>query len=67
MIGFDNDSLPNAVDLFDFPKKEILTSNIKEFLDKKVDEKYFYRDDKYMYDMLVKDIKNENTIYRFLC
>jgi DNA (cytosine-5)-methyltransferase 1 len=65
MIGFDNDALPNAINLFDFPKKEILSYEVKNILEQNVDEKYFYREDKYMFDILNSEIKNENTIYQF--
>ncbi len=65
MIGFDNDTLPNAIDLFDFPKKEILSYKVKNMLEKNVDEKYYYREDKYMFDLLNSEIKDENTIYQF--
>lgn len=65
MIGFDNDVLPNAINLFDFPKKEILSYEVKNILEQNVDEKYFYREDKYMFDILNSEIKNENTIYQF--
>jgi DNA (cytosine-5)-methyltransferase 1 len=65
MIGFDNDTVPNAINLFDFPKKEILTYEVKNMLEENVDEKYFYREDRYMYELLKNEIINENTIYQF--
>jgi DNA (cytosine-5)-methyltransferase 1 len=65
MIGFDNDTVPNAINLFDFPKKEILTYEVKNMLEDNVDEKYFYREDRYMYELLKNEIINENTIYQF--
>ena len=37
-----------------FPKKVEKTKGIQEFLDKDVDEKYYYRQDKYMYKELAK-------------
>jgi DNA (cytosine-5)-methyltransferase 1 len=65
MIGFDNDTVPNAINLFDFPKKEILSYEVKNILEDNVDEKYFYREDRYMYELLKNEIINENTIYQF--
>ncbi len=48
-----------------FPKKAEKTKGIQEFLDKDVDEKFYYRQDKYMYKELAKVIKNPNTAYQY--
>ena len=51
--------------LLKFPKKVEKTKGIQEFLDKDVDEKFYYRQDKYMYKELVKVIKNPDTAYQY--
>lgn len=67
IIAFDNEYYSQEqIQCFDFPKKENLSNTIKDMLEKnKVDEKFYYREDKYMYEMLVEEMKNENTIYQF--
>lgn len=67
IIAFDNEYYSQEqIQCFDFPKKESLSNTIKDMLEKdKVDEKFYYREDKYMYEMLVEEMKNENTIYQF--
>lgn len=54
---FEDNCLPTVAD-------ETIT--LSEFLESgKVDEKYYYREDKYMYDDLVKDMTNPNTVYQW--
>lgn len=66
IIGFDNEIYPNANNLFRFPKNEKLTKSVVDvILDEKVDEGFFYREDKYMFDILNSSITNEKTIYQF--
>ena len=48
-----------------FPKKSISKKSVKEFLEKDVDEKYYYRQDKYMYAQLREVVQNDNTGYQF--
>ena len=48
-----------------FPKKSINKKSITEFLERDVDEKYYYRQEKYMYSQLREVMKNENTGYQF--
>lgn len=51
---------------FEFPKEEELTKTILDVLENdKVDEKFYYREDRYMYEMLDKTMKREDTIYQF--
>ncbi len=66
IIGFDNQIYPNASNLFRFPKNEKLTKSVVDvILDEKVDDAFFYREDKYMFDILNSSITNEKTIYQF--
>jgi len=66
IIGFDKNVHSKESELFDFPAKEELTKTVKDiFNKKKVDEKFYYREDRYMYDMLVDDMKRSDTVYQF--
>ena len=67
IVAFDNDYFSeDQINCFDFPIKENLTNKVKNMLEvEKVDEKFYYRNDKYMYEMLEKEIVDENTIYQF--
>ncbi|WP_136669211.1 DNA (cytosine-5-)-methyltransferase [Flavobacterium sp. H122] len=66
MIAFDLNEYPNAETLFEFPKKEELTKTIKDFLIKeKVDDAFYYNEDRYMFDMLKETIKSKDTVYQF--
>lgn len=51
---------------FTFPESDPLTKGIKKFLEKgMVEEKYYYREDKYMFPMLQSDMKRTDTLYQF--
>jgi len=51
---------------FEFPKPIPLTKTIADIIErKKVNEKFYYRKDKYMYKELAKSIKREDTIYQW--
>ncbi|MBL4744836.1 MAG: DNA (cytosine-5-)-methyltransferase [Flavobacteriaceae bacterium] len=66
IIGFDKNVYPENYKKFEFPLKETLTKKVKElFIQEKVEEKFYYREDKYMFDMLKKDITKEDTVYQF--
>ncbi len=66
IICFDYDEYPNVDDSFRFPEKEILDKTILNIIEKnKVDDKFYYGKDKYMYPMLSKAIKKEDTVYQF--
>ena len=49
---------------FKFPKPIKLTKNFKEFLEKEVDEKYYY-EGKLIYPELKKEITSKNTVYQW--
>lgn len=66
MIAFDETFLQEEDFKFEFPKEEKLTKSIKDVLTlDKVDEKFYYREDKYMFPMLESEMKREDTVYQF--
>ncbi len=51
---------------YTFPQPQSLTNTIHSCIDTTVsDEKYFYREDKYIYSELKKGITNPNTVYQW--
>lgn len=66
---FDNDRIKTASHLFDqiFPPQPSKTrKNVQDMLEKrKVDEKYYYDESKYMYDELKENMKSRDTVYQW--
>jgi DNA (cytosine-5)-methyltransferase 1 len=51
---------------FRFPEKEELTQTVQDVvLTEKVDDRYYYGEDKYMYPMLKDAMKRDDTVYQF--
>ena len=66
IVAFDLNKYQDASEFFDFPSPSLLTSKISDFVnDSPVDEKYYYREDKYMYSELEASIKNSETVYQW--
>lgn len=66
MVAFDLSLFPDAEKQFVFPEEEELTKTIHDMLEKgSVDEKYYYRQDKYMYNMLEETMVSKDTVYQF--
>jgi|TARA_B110000003_G_scaffold110488_1_gene113117 DNA (cytosine-5)-methyltransferase 1 len=66
IVAFDYDEFPDCDERFSFPEKEILSKNISTIIHKeKVDEKYYYREDKYMFEELNKSITKTDTVYQW--
>jgi DNA (cytosine-5)-methyltransferase 1 len=66
IIGFDKHVYPNSSYLFKFPKKENLVKSVEDvILEEKVDELYYYREDKFIFNILNDSVINSNTIYQF--
>ncbi|NME66841.1 DNA (cytosine-5-)-methyltransferase [Flammeovirga aprica] len=67
IICFDKNFYADGeYECFSFPDKEPLTKTVRDIVeDKKVDEKFYYREDKYMYNMLKEAMINKNTVYQF--
>ncbi len=66
IVCFDNIEFHDSKVHFKFPEKEDLTKNIFDFIQQnKVDEKFYYREDKYMYEDLKKSITKNNTLYQW--
>lgn len=54
----------NKADKFKFPKEIKLKKNFRDFLEKDVDEKYYY-EDKPLYVKLKDDINSKDTVYQW--
>jgi DNA (cytosine-5)-methyltransferase 1 len=54
----------NVAERFSFPNKIKLTKEIKELLEKEVDNKYYYNG-KPLYDKLKNDVNKKNTAYQW--
>jgi DNA (cytosine-5)-methyltransferase 1 len=68
MVSFRDDIDGSNIynDLFEFPDKLPLEKKICDFLEPgKVEERYYYREDKYMYDELVENMKSKKTLYQW--
>lgn len=66
MVAFDKDFYSNAESIFQFPKEEKLSKSIKDLIIKeKVEDNFYYGEDKYMYNMLEETMKSEDTVYQF--
>ena len=66
IIAFDKDFIKDDNFEFHFPEKEDLTKSITDLIiEEKVDDKFYYHEDKYMYNMLKESIVNKNRIYQF--
>ena len=66
IIGFDKENYTDSDTSFTFPKKENLSKKISDIIEiKKVDDKFYYKEDKHMYSLLKKSIQKEDTIYQF--
>ena len=56
-----------AFEKFSFPERITLRSKLSDFInfDRKVDEKYYYREDRPMYKTLSLEIKSSETLYQW--
>lgn len=61
IVGFKDKEKTN---MFEFPKQIKLTKSIKDILEKKVDEKYYYNN-KPLYEHLKDEIYKENIVYQW--
>lgn len=62
IVGFRKDS--HLIDKFEFPKKKELKKEIKDILEKEVDEKYYYND-KPLFEKIGDHPFKENTVYQW--
>ncbi|QSW87188.1 DNA (cytosine-5-)-methyltransferase [Flavobacterium endoglycinae] len=66
MIAFDKEFVNNKKFKFQFPEKEHLTKSLQDLIiTDKVPDKFYYTEDKYMYNMLKESVVNKNHIYQF--
>ncbi|WP_434037468.1 DNA (cytosine-5-)-methyltransferase [Formosa sp. 4Alg 33] len=66
IVAFDKQLLNDPDFNYSFPEKEQLSKGVKDLLIKeKVDDKFYYGKDKYMYDMLSESMLRDDTVYQF--
>lgn len=66
IIAFDKKVIKDEDFEFTFPTKDKLTKNIKDLLIKeKVEDKFYYGEEKYMYKMLLETMTKDDTVYQF--
>jgi len=68
IVAFDKDLDPTFFEnfVFQFPEKEDLTKTIEDvIINEKVDARYYYGEDKYMYPMLKEAMRRDDTVYQF--
>lgn len=66
IVAFDKNYINKSDFKFMFPEKETLNKEVKDLIIKeKVDDKFYYGEDKYMYQMLKDEMKRDDTIYQF--
>lgn len=66
IVCFDLSTTKNANILFSFPQKTKLKTKITDIIYKsKVEDRYYYGEEKSFYEILVKDIKSRETIYQW--
>lgn len=65
MVAFDKKFVKKGFK-FNFPAKEELTKKVTDLITKeKVDKKFYYTEDKYMYNTLTEAVVREDRIYQF--
>lgn len=66
IVAFDTLVIDNPENVFEFPKEHKLTKNIKDLIiTEKVEDKFYYRENRYMYKMLQQEMKSDKTVYQF--
>lgn len=66
IVAFDRNVVGRENFKFSFPDKDKLSKTIEDLLIKeKVEDKFYYGKDKYMYSMLQETMTREDTVYQF--
>lgn len=66
IVAFDKEQVGYCETLFDFPDKEELTKKVTDIISVyPVDKKYYYGEEKPMFDILMKEVNSEHTIYQW--
>lgn len=66
MVAFDTLAIDNPEAIFEFPKEDKLTKTIKDVvLNDKVEDEFYYKEDRYMYKMLQQEMTSDKTVYQF--
>ncbi|MTH18305.1 DNA (cytosine-5-)-methyltransferase [Flavobacterium sp. LC2016-01] len=66
IVAFDTLEIENPEAVFEFPKEDKLTKTIKDLvINEKVEDDFYYKEDRYMFDMLQKEMTSDKTVYQF--
>jgi len=66
IVAFDKAQVEDAENKFKFPSKEKLTRRVQDLIcQEEVEERFYYKEDKYMFETLKEGVVSENTIYQF--
>ena len=66
IVAFDKETTGDAWQKFDFPEKVKLTTTIHDIIsNEKVDDIYYYREDKWFHEEFVNGITSKDTIYQW--
>ncbi|KAF2516809.1 DNA (cytosine-5-)-methyltransferase [Flavobacterium zhairuonense] len=66
IVAFDKTVIKNPEEVFEFPKEDKLTKTIKDLvINDKVEDEFYYNEDRYMYKMLQQEMTSDKTVYQF--
>ncbi len=66
IVAFDTLAIENPEAVFEFPKEDKLTKTIKDLvINEKVEDDFYYKEDRYMFNMLQKEMTSDKTVYQF--
>ncbi|WPO76984.1 DNA (cytosine-5-)-methyltransferase [Flavobacterium sp. KACC 22761] len=66
IVAFDKTVIKNPEEVFEFPKEDKLTKTIKDvIINEKVEDEFYYNEDRYMYKMLQEEMTSDKTVYQF--
>jgi len=66
IVAFDKNVIKNPEEVFEFPKEDKLTKTIKDvIINEKVEDEFYYNEDRYMYKMLQEEMTSDKTVYQF--
>ncbi|WP_431244361.1 DNA (cytosine-5-)-methyltransferase [Flavobacterium sp. P21] len=66
IVAFDKTVIKNPEEVFEFPKEDKLTKTIKDLvINEKVEDEFYYNEDRYMYKMLQQEMTSDKTVYQF--
>ncbi|KAF2328262.1 DNA (cytosine-5-)-methyltransferase [Flavobacterium daemonense] len=66
IVAFDTLTIKDPEAVFEFPKADKLTKTIKDIvISEKVEENFYYKEDRSMFKMLQQEMKSDKTVYQF--